>query len=256
MRFIARIPLDSAVEKKLNQMQTAVNESLSRSTEGFDSEKRWKSSRRSSDIQEVAATLKQMMGVRERCMYCLDSHGTDIEHFWPKTRYPERMFLWNNLLLCCTECGRFKRSKFPLNEYGEPLLIDPTIEDPWQYLDFDPETGNITARYMTEKNDWSAKGEQTVECFHLDCREALASVYRKGLRRLEAAVEVYLTAGEFSAISTERLFQKLKEEDDHGLVQWCITHAGKDREPFRTLRVEQPEQWGQLTEKVETMYKQ
>jgi hypothetical protein len=27
-------------------------------------------------------------------MYCLDSHATDIEHFWPKTPYPQRMFVW------------------------------------------------------------------------------------------------------------------------------------------------------------------
>jgi len=140
------------------------------------------------------------MGERERCMYCLDSHGTDIEHFWPKAPYPERMFTWSNLLLCCAECGRLKGDRFPL-DVGRPMLIDPTAEEPWQYLDFDPETGNLVARFDLDADDWSAKGQKTVELLQLDRREALATGYRRTYRRLAAVVEHFLSE---SSISSSR----------------------------------------------------
>ena len=126
-------------------------------------------------MRSVLETLRRMTGERERWMYCLDSHGSDIEHFWPKTPYPERMFRWVNLLLCCTECGRLKGNRFPL-ERGEPMLIDPTVEDPWHFLDFEPRTGLITVRFDADSGSYSRKGEVTVEMLRLDRREALGSV--------------------------------------------------------------------------------
>jgi hypothetical protein len=93
------------------------------------------------------------------------------------------MFVWLNLLLCCVECGRFKGDRFPLAD-GAPLLVDPTAEDPWDYLDFDPTTGNVVARFDTAANDWIAKGQATVGLLQLDRREAMAAGYRKTYRRL------------------------------------------------------------------------
>ncbi|WP_156427859.1 hypothetical protein [Thiohalocapsa sp. ML1] len=99
-------------------------------------------------------------------MYCEDSHGTDIEHFRPKTPFPECLFVWTNMLLCCAECGRLKGKQFPTDAMGEPLLIDPTVDAPWEHLDFDPETGNVVARFDLERNAFCPKGEKTVETLH------------------------------------------------------------------------------------------
>jgi hypothetical protein len=100
----------------------------------FDAAAEWKNARRTQPLQAVHATLKRMMGERERCMYCRDSHGTDIDRFWPKTPYPERMFVWLNLLLCCAGCRRIKGDRFPVAG-DQPLLVDPTAEDPWRHLE-------------------------------------------------------------------------------------------------------------------------
>jgi uncharacterized protein (TIGR02646 family) len=183
--------------------------------------------------------LKRMIGERERCMYCLDSHGTDIEHFWPKAPYPDRMFQWPNMLLCCTECGRFKGDRFPLSE-GQPLLIDPTAEEPWQFLDFDPMTGNIVPRFDLDKGDWSAKGQATVGTLQMDRREALASGYRRTLHRLTARVETYLHSG---ATSADDLISALSEADGHGLLGWCLIGTGQNVSPFHDLKQRQPEVW-------------
>lgn len=208
--------------------------------------KEWKAARQTKRMQQVFGVLSRMMGKRERCMYCLDSHGSDIEHFWPKTPYPQRMFVWRNLLLCCAECGRMKGDRFPL-EQGIPLLVDPTAEDPWQHLDFDPKTGNLTARYLAELGRFSRKGEATAEVLQLDRREALAAGYLKTWRRLAEAVREYRAGGISSAA---RLAQELLNEDDHGLLGWCLHGAGVHESPFRELRQDDPEAWRRCAEAV------
>jgi uncharacterized protein (TIGR02646 family) len=182
-----------------------------------------------------------MMGERQRCMYCLDSHGTDIEHFWPKTPFPDRMFVWPNLLLCCAECGRFKGDEFPrVND--QPLLIDPTADDPWCHLDFDPLTGNIVAKFLPTQNDYSGKGTKTVEVLHLDRREALAAGHQKIFRRLARVLREALNQPNLSA---DTLIAALRDADEHGLLGWCFQGSGQNEPPFRELRDQHAGVWAQ-----------
>lgn len=177
-------------------------------------------------------------------MYCVDSHGADIEHFWPKKPYPERMFHWPNLLLCCTECGRHKGDRFPLLD-GQPLLIDPTATDPWTDLDFDPTTGNIFPKFDVSTNAESRKGVATVELLRLDRREALAAGYRRTFRRLSQSVRNALADPNLAA---EMLFERLCEDDNHGLLGWCFEGSGQRVAPFSELREQRPEVWTRLIE--------
>lgn len=157
MRHITRLNLPKKVQSDLDDEQEAVNRM--RSEQKLVADAYWKLARKRRLIdQEILPVLKKMSGIRQRCMYCSDSHGTDIEHFWPKVTYPERMFVWANLLLCCTPCGRHKGNRFPVQD-GESLLIDPTIDDPWDFLDFDPATGNLTPRFSIQSEDWEPKGD-------------------------------------------------------------------------------------------------
>jgi uncharacterized protein (TIGR02646 family) len=172
-----------------------------------------------------------MAGKRERCMYCEDSHGGDIEHFWPKTAYPHKMFTWENHLLCCTGCGRIKGIQFPLDGSNQPLLVNPTAEDPWDSLEFDPDTGNIVARFDANAKMFSAKGTSTVNVLKLDRREALAEGYRRSLRRIKAVLEPYL-APSSQAPDARTIIRALKIADDHGLLEWCFKFSGKKEPPF------------------------
>jgi uncharacterized protein (TIGR02646 family) len=200
----------------------------------------WKSARQTKTMEKVVSTLQSMMGPRQRCMYCVDSHGSDIEHFWPKAPYPDRAFLWPNMLLCCTECGRIKGARFPLSNAGEPMLIDPSIENPWDYLDFDPDTGNLTARYDVESEAPSPKGESTVQVLQLDRREAMAEGYRRTYRRIVARVRDALAE---DAIDPQQFAQDLQQADEHGLLGWCFGPVGCQLPPFEELRCKAPEAW-------------
>lgn len=237
MRRISRPLLPATTAKALAKRQDEAD--AKRAAGHLNVERTWKSARQSKPLKTVHDTLRAMAGQRERCMYCCDSHGTDIEHFWPKADHPDRMFRWPNLLLCCTECGRFKGNRFPLKN-GTPMLVDPSAEDPWQFLDFDPMTGVIVARFDLAAGTESAKGVETVKLLQLDRREALNDGYLKTWRRLRATLEGGL--GQV-APDTEALIESLRQADDHGLLGWCFTGTGKNLAPSSTLRNRHPDVW-------------
>jgi uncharacterized protein (TIGR02646 family) len=115
-------------------------------------------------FREVRAILQQMASGLERCMYCEDSAGIAIEHFWPRSTYPHRAFDWLNYLIICTLCNSNKRDLFPLDEDGKPLLLDPTEDEPLEHMALSPATGSLLGL--------SRKGTLTIEIIDLD-RETL-----------------------------------------------------------------------------------
>jgi uncharacterized protein (TIGR02646 family) len=233
MRKLTRPALPKAAQTYLSQSQAAID------VDPTLLEQRWKSARQTKAFHTVIKTLRGMAGSTERCMYCVDSHGCDVEHFRPKQRYTQHAFDWLNFLLCCTECGRFKGDRFP-TENGHPLLIDPSIDDPWEHLDFDPDTGNLTARFDLAKKGWSAKGEKTVELLQFDRREALSKVYQTTFRRLSNLVQAALNTSSFDS---KELLAALQAADDHGLLPWCFGPTGQSIAPFSALHAHQPELW-------------
>lgn len=117
-------------------------------------------------IAEVRQALGNMAFGRKRCMYCEDSLGTDIDHFRPKADYPGKTFAWENHLLACSHCNsNEKRSQFPLDAAGDPLLVDPTVDDPLAHLSLVPETGYLSP--LTQR------GTETERVFGLNRREEL-----------------------------------------------------------------------------------
>lgn len=97
-------------------------------------------------------------GVR-RCHYCEDSRATDIEHFRPKTLYPELCFVWSNYLYACSGCnshvkgGRFavidaqgrlvhldkarQAGATPATIADHPALLSPRDEEPMDVMMLD-----------------------------------------------------------------------------------------------------------------------
>ncbi len=236
MRRIERENLPTETAKALQLLQEEVDGL--REQEGFDPGVHWSGKRKSQPIVAVYAVLKRMAGPRERCTYCVDSEGSDIEHFWPKADYACRMYVWENLMVACAQCGRFKGKQFPFAADGTPLLIDPSAEDPWEFLDFDPETGNLNARYLLPTGLYSVKGEATVAILHLDKREGVSAGFRKTYRRL---CELFM-AWSNQDIAVDYL-EKLRESDDHGLLGWFLHGAGQNEPAFSSFRGRFPEAW-------------
>lgn len=114
----------------------------------------------------------------QRCMYCGDSLGADIDHFDPLSRSPLRTFDWFNHVLACSVCNsHHKRNLFPLDEHGQPLLIDPTSEDPFDHLMLSLSVGEYRAL--------TPKGHETIRVFGLN--RALLVRGRQQARRVVVA---------------------------------------------------------------------
>lgn len=237
MKRLKREALPDDAARYLDKRQLSANQKHGKGA--LDAAADWKAARQIESMGKVLSALHTMAGKRQRCMYCLDSHGSDIEHFRPKARYQKQMYRWDNLLLCCSHCGRLKGNKFPMAG-RRALLVDPTKENPWDSLDFDPMTGNICARFDIRLSNWSAKGEMTVEVLQLDKREALSKGYLQTLRRLSEIIKSALAAG---AVNASNLTEQLKSDDDHGLLGWCFSDRGKMLQPFSELQTQHPRVW-------------
>lgn len=226
MRRHRRIDLSPETAKALDRRNNAVGKKVDINP-AIDATATWEGSRKTKYMTAVVKTLRTMTEPLHRCMYCGDSHGTDVEHFWPKAKYPRKMYEWLNLLLCCAECGRIKGNKFPLSG-NQPLLIDPTHDDPWKHLDFDPATGNITARYRLSTDDYDEQGDSTRFYLHLDRRETLAKKLMISHRRLTKLANESINSGSAN-------LDAFLEADATGLLEWTLFGSGSQQVPFVDL---------------------
>ena len=72
-----------------------------------------------------------------KCVFCesipAESGYVEIEHFSPKTLYPSKTYLWENLLPSCKRCNLAKLS---LDTEKSPL-VKPDIEEPKDFFEYD-----------------------------------------------------------------------------------------------------------------------
>jgi uncharacterized protein (TIGR02646 family) len=167
MRFLQRKALAPATEAFLSERTAEVKRRRTPRTKKEHAAKLWgqrRSKEAAAAFKDVQKKLASMGSGLERCMYCEDSKGTDIEHFWPKAAYPERAFLWANYLWACSHCNsNEKREQFPLDAKNQPLLINPTEDDPLNHLLLITETGDF--------DGLSEKGIESMRVFGLNRRE-------------------------------------------------------------------------------------
>src|SRR5687767_5607453 len=120
MIYIRRIPLPVPLADELNALTSV----LAAQTE-VKARDLWGRAR--VPRQGLRSLLNRMAPGHQRCMYCGDSEGTSVDHFEPISRNRLRTFDWLNHLLACSFCNSSQKgSRFPVDEAGQPLLIDPS----------------------------------------------------------------------------------------------------------------------------------
>jgi 5-methylcytosine-specific restriction endonuclease McrA len=135
----------------------------------------------------LVAGLAEMAPGHERCMYCGDSQGTDVDHFEPKSLTPLRTFDWFNHLLACSYCNsNQKRNLFPTAPDGTPLLVDPTAEDPLDHLRLVLPLG--TYKGLTDR------GRSSIEVFGLNRRPVLVKGRRDAYATARHSIELWRIA--------------------------------------------------------------
>lgn len=131
--------------------------------------------------KQVKDSLKTMFS--GKCAYC-ESHITHIgyghiEHFRPKSKFPDLCFEWSNLMLGCEICNGkgYKGDKFPENHEGA-LFVNPVEENPDEFFDFefDPSAG---VAIVISKNERGNTSENELGLNRSELIKHRSSVVRK-----------------------------------------------------------------------------
>jgi len=85
---------------------------------------------------DIANALKGSQA-KAKCVYC-ESYVdvtcyANIEHYYPKSIYPDQAFQWENLYMGCTLCNTHKNAF----DTGKEPFVHPENEDPEDFLTFD-----------------------------------------------------------------------------------------------------------------------
>jgi hypothetical protein len=153
---IARVQLEAELIKRLDNCAVQLKANNADSSQARTA---WRSA--DAERRGVRTYLEKMAPGIQRCMYCGDNLGTDIDHFEPIDSAPMRTFEWLNHLLACSFCNsNQKRNSYPRNLSGKALLIDPTSEDPSRHLSLTLSNGEYRAL--------SPEGQTSIDVFGLN----------------------------------------------------------------------------------------
>lgn len=241
MRRLIRCECPKSVQSALDSRQEKIDR-------GAPVRVEWDSFRGLKSYRTLRLTLGRSLGNRQRCAYCSDSLGADVEHFWPKEQYPGRAFVYHNLSLICAPCNRKKSSTFPVDTAGTPLLIDPAADDPWDALFFVENTGWIDARIKSLESGhpiYSEKGVTTLAILGDQINsEPVAMARLRSWKQIVARFRDLVSDSELP----ESLEGAFGDIDDYGLAEWLFNREGKEVQEIRDLRFAHPEGWRKLRE--------
>jgi hypothetical protein len=149
-----------------------------------------------------------------RCVYCEDSALDQVEHIAPKDWFPELVFVWDNYVYACGPCNRWKSDNFAVfvhatgqlthlerernapvlpPEPGDPVFLNPRVDDPLAYLQLDLLSTFYFGPILPLSTREGQRADYTIEVLGLNERDELpvarADAYENYCARL--AVYVY-----------------------------------------------------------------
>jgi len=123
----------------------------------------WKSFRRTKSGQRIAACLS--VTFHGKCAYCEQESAKDVEHYFPKSTYPKRMFRWENFLWACKNCDTEKLDEFPVDGRGNAVLLHPGRDEPFDYFCWDFLSGKMVLHPDPDRGE---RARQTRDLLRLD----------------------------------------------------------------------------------------
>jgi uncharacterized protein (TIGR02646 family) len=169
------------------------------------------------DKTEIWEALQAMQ--LDRCAYCeskITAPKQHIEHFRPRSRFPQKTFDWSNLFGSCNDqehCGKHKDNKSCVPSYQTTDLIKPDEEEPEKLLLFLSD-GTVAIRRNLAPED-QHRATETIRVFNLNTASLISQ------RR--QAVQGYLSLAEEQSLLSdtdwqEYIAEELQEAAGHAFV--------------------------------------
>lgn len=163
-----------------------------------------------------------------RCAYCertlsCDSRNNSIEHIQPKSRFPNKLFVWSNLVLSCTSpntCNRHKKNKYPGDE-------DPKREPTWQFIS--PTDARCASSFRYSRNG-KVEPAEADDC---ETRDATKTIDLLNLNQLD------LQTKRREVLETiEHQMNELKNQEDSSIwISFLIDECRVDsKSPFYSAK--------------------
>jgi uncharacterized protein (TIGR02646 family) len=185
MLKVKRTPLPSDLEKLLAQRQKKAN--LSTKTP----KKIWNNFYRANLYDKFKLHLHQVFN--EKCAYCEFNEPTDIEHFWQKSPYKDRMFVWENLFSSCSKCNKLKIGEMELNADGHPKLLNPCTQDPFKFFNIIVDVQDTTLGWIDPRLGLLPSDEEkaiyTIKLFELNLRRRILKARKSAVMNLLILLE-------------------------------------------------------------------
>jgi len=85
------------------------------------------------------------------CGYCERTRPGEVDHFRPKSKFPDRVYLWSNWIFACHDCNHTKGSKWPTGGYVDPCTRSRGAQ-PENHFGFDVTTGEVLPKLGLSAN--------------------------------------------------------------------------------------------------------
>ncbi len=170
---------------------------------------------RNHTFKQVRDVLTKMCSGARRCAYCEDSVADEVEHVKPKDLYPESVFVWENYLYACGPCNGPKNNQFSVfssltgdftnvargrsvpivpPEAGNPVLINPRLENPLDFLQLDlVDTFYFLPHYGLNTNNHK-RAEYTINILRLNDRDYLVAARAEAFDSYRARLSEYISS--------------------------------------------------------------
>ena len=204
------IPVDlGKAERVLSETTTLFLKQRTARAKSLDPKKidaNWKSFRKTKAGREVIEVLRRTF--HDKCAYCEQVAAKDIEHFYPKSRFPTKAYTYANFLWACKNCNTEKMAVFPLDPAGKAILLNPTIDEPLDYIRWDELSGKIIPHPDPIRGH---RAVQTIDLLKLD-QYSLFEERRIKLNRVLYLLSRVIEVEPVRAETMERLREELAPE--------------------------------------------
>ena len=223
---LPNLALPQVAQAQLNKWQSEIDR-LADYAKKVDRAKREFAKRNKSNnatFREVRSVLIQMCSGSRRCGYCEDSVADEVEHIKPKDLYPEVVFAWENYLYACGPCNSRKNNKYAIfsqvtqqliditrrqgqpilpPETGQPALLDPRFEDPFNFMELDLLGTFYFLPIATLTSKDYQRADYTIETLQLNDRDYLLAAREEAFYSYEARLSQYVEQKQSGVSETE-----------------------------------------------------
>ena len=105
------------------------------------------------------------------CGYCECTCKGELDHFRPKSRFPESVYEWSNWIFACHDCNQAKGDKWPIEGYVDPCT-ELASDRPESYFTFDTKTGEALPMKDLDESRFD-KAQRMIDDLRLNGRHHL-----------------------------------------------------------------------------------